>query len=137
MPIKLRAVMWDDAQFLYELLKERTPDICISHQRMPTFDEHVAFVKSSPYKYWFIIWDDELKEMGSIYLTRQDEIGLFLKKEHQGKGYGKRVLHLLLNWPDAPTTFLVNINPKNKRSIEFFKKVGFKHIQNTYRMTKK
>lgn len=30
--------------------------------------------------------------------------------------------------------FLANINPKNKKSIEFFKKNGFKILQYTYEL---
>ena len=30
--------------FLYQLLAEREPHESISHRRMPTFSEHVAFV---------------------------------------------------------------------------------------------
>jgi L-amino acid N-acyltransferase YncA len=30
--------------------------------------------------------------------------------------------------------FLANINPANARSIRMFEKMGFGHIQNTYRL---
>jgi hypothetical protein len=33
--------------------------------------------------------------------------------------------------------YLVNVNPKNKRKIDFFKKNGFKLIQFTYEMIPK
>ncbi|SVB98178.1 uncharacterized protein METZ01_LOCUS251032, partial [marine metagenome] len=35
-----------DYEFLYDLLLQRNPDANISHKKMPTYEEHVNFVKS-------------------------------------------------------------------------------------------
>ena len=39
---------------LYELLARRTHNI--SHKEMPTFEQHCDFVKSDPYRVWFLIY---------------------------------------------------------------------------------
>lgn len=65
-----------DYKFLYELLKKRDPLANISHKKMPTYKEHIKFVKSRPYKVWYVIHFGKRK-VGSIYLSKQNEIGLF------------------------------------------------------------
>lgn len=116
-------------QTLYELLSERDDTINISHREMPSYASHVAFVKSQPYMAWYLMQvDGEI--VGSIYLSKQREVGLFVFRKHEGKGYGKEALAMLQKyWPGK---LLANVNPKNERSIEFFKGQGFKLIQATY-----
>ena len=48
--IKLIKVQNSDYEFLYELLKKRDPRTNISHRAMPTYQNHVKFIKSKPYK---------------------------------------------------------------------------------------
>lgn len=114
---------------LWKLLQERTPEQSISHKRMPSYDEHRQFVAATPYQAWYIIEVDD-KPIGSVYLTKAREIGVFIFKEFHGKGYGKEAVNLLMNkWPGY---FMANINPANKASIALFAKFNAKHIQNTY-----
>ena len=86
--IYLKSVTKLDVEFLFNLLKERDPRANISHNKMPTYDEHVNFVKSKPYSKWYIIFKSEQK-VGSIYLTKNNEIGIFLSKKFQVKNIGK------------------------------------------------
>ena len=123
-----------DVQFLYNLLDERKPVTYISHKKMPTYEEHVNFVKSSPYSKWYIIEVDG-ERAGSIYLTKQNEIGIFLNEGLQEKGIGSNALNVLIG-KNPDLRYLANINPENKKSIEFFKKLGFTLIQYTYELNK-
>ena len=123
-----------DYEFLYDLLLQRNPDANISHKKMPTYEEHVNFVKSSPYSKWYIIEVDE-ERAGSIYLTKQNEIGIFLNEGLQEKGIGSNALNVLIG-KNPDLRYLANINPENKKSIEFFKKLGFRLIQYTYELNK-
>lgn len=127
---RLKNITKNDHKFLYQLLKERDPRANISHRKMPTFNEHVKFVTSKPYTKWYLIYHNN-KKAGSIYLSKQDEIGLFLKKDMQGKNIGSEALILLLKNNSRPR-YLANVAPKNDRSIKFFKKNCFKLIQYTY-----
>ena len=76
----------NDVDFLFELLKERDPRANISHKKLPTYASHIKFVDSKPYKKWYIItaYDSGKKlKVGSIYLSKNDEIGIFVSKRFQ------------------------------------------------------
>jgi RimJ/RimL family protein N-acetyltransferase len=132
--LKLKEIDEKDVQFLYNLLEERKPVTYISHKKMPTYEEHVNFVKSSPYSKWYIIEVDG-ERAGSIYLTKQNEIGIFLNEGLQEKGIGSNALNVLIG-KNPDLRYLANINPENKKSIKFFKKLGFTLIQYTYELNK-
>ena len=53
--IVLTKVSEKDLRFLYNHLKDRDPIAYISHKSMPSYREHVEFVLSKPYSYWYII----------------------------------------------------------------------------------
>jgi RimJ/RimL family protein N-acetyltransferase len=133
--IKLKSVTKSDLLFLYKILSEREPIVNISHKKMPTWKQHVKFVMSKPYSKWYIIKCDG-KSVGSVYLSKQDEIGVFIKKEMQKKKIGKRALRLLIK-SNPRSRYLANVNPKNTKSIRFFENNGFKLIQYTYELSKK
>jgi RimJ/RimL family protein N-acetyltransferase len=133
--IQLKEVDNSDHEFLFELLKNRESDVNISHKMMPNFDEHVKFVVSEPYSAWYIIIVND-KKLGSIYLSKQNEIGIFLINEMKGKGLGKIVLKLLMN-RHPRSRYLANISPNNKQSLKFFEKNNFKLIQYTYEFINK
>jgi hypothetical protein len=130
--IKLKIVNKTDHKFLYELLENRDPLVNISHKKLPTFSEHIKFVKSKPYSKWYIILQND-KRIGSIYLSKNDEIGIFLNNKR--KGIGKEALELIIQ-KNPRNRYLANISPKNKKSIKFFKNQKFKLIQYTYELTK-
>jgi RimJ/RimL family protein N-acetyltransferase len=132
--IKLRLVGKSDYRFLYNLLKERDPRANISHKIMPSYKQHVKFISSKPYFKWYII-EYGIHKAGSIYLTKNNEIGIFLKKSLQGHNIGKVALKLLIE-KNPRTRYLANTSPKNKKSICFFKKNGFKLISYTYELKK-
>ena len=132
--IKLRPVKKSDCLFLYDLLKERDPRVNISNKKMPTFPQHEKFVLSKPYSKWYIIQNFE-NDVGSVYLTKDNEIGIFLKKKILGKGIGANTLKLLIE-KNPKSRYLANVNPQNKKSIQFFKNNGFKLIQYTYELEK-
>lgn len=130
----LKEVTKSDCPFLYELLTERDPSVNISHKKMPTYEEHVEFVMSKPYSKWYII-NYKNQKSGSIYLTNQNEIGIFIKKEMRNREIGKKALRVLIKH-NPRARYLANVNPRNTRSIKFFKKNRFKLIQHTYELTK-
>ena len=134
-PIKLRLVSRLDYRFLYNLLKERDPLANISHKKMPSYHEHVLFVSSKPYSKWYVILYGANK-VGSIYITTQNEIGIFIKKSFQDKQIGSVVLKKLIQ-KNPKKRYLANVNPKNKNSINFFKKNKFKLIQHTFELNNK
>ena len=130
--INLKLISEKDHKFLYELLKEREPSTNISHKKMPTFNQHVNFVLSKPYSKWYIILQG-IDKVGSIYLSKQNEIGIFLKKESNITNIKKVVLKLMIE-KNPKKRYLANVNPKNKELIKFFKKNNFKLLQYTYEL---
>lgn len=131
MNLTLRSVyeVADAATYLYALLQEREPGQNISHRKMPTVAEHLAFVRAQPYREWFLI--EAQGVVGAIYLTRQNEIGIFVFKAHQGKGYGKAAVKLLIG-RHKDERLLANVNPSNKRSRKLFEGLHGKLLQVTY-----
>ena len=129
----------DDTVVLYELLKERTPDQSISHQKMPSEQEHRYFVKNHPYRSWWIIVS-EGHSVGAIYATFNNEIGVGILSAYQRRGFASAAIDLMIRLIDPLPAlpgqraghWLANINPQNEPSIRMFEKLGFKHIQNTY-----
>ena len=126
----LKPVTIDDAKFLFDLLKQREGIVNISHKSLPTWEEHVEYIKNNTYQSWEIIWVDNAR-IGDIYLTDRDEIGIFLDKESQSNGYGSIAINEFMK-KNGKKRYLANINPTNYKSIQFFGKHGFIHIQNTY-----
>lgn len=127
--------------YLYHLLTERDPSINISHKKMPSFREHERFFNSKPYRFWYLIEVDG-SAVGACYLTKKNEVGIAVSSQHRGKGYGLEAVNLLTQrhkpLKAIPSKrsgqFIANINPANERSIRLFRKLGFVHIQNTYRL---
>jgi len=55
-------------------------------------------------------------------------------KSNENKGISKKVLEKIIEM-NPRLRYLANVNPKNKKSLNFFKKNGFKLIQYTYELT--
>ena len=119
---------------LYDLLRERQKKVNISHRVMPTLAGHRAFVRSKPYKAWYLLKDRAAGFVGAVYLSKQDEIGLFIFKKYRGRGYGREALSMLIWKHRGVKRFLANVSPRNPASIRFFQRQKFRHIQNTYEL---
>lgn len=115
---------------LYQLLKERPPLANISHRKMPTWEQHKKFVGSKPYTAWYLILDRN-NFIGAVYLTKTDEIGIFLFEKNQGRGHARRAIRALMS-AHPRDRYLANIAPGNDPSLGLFKKLGFTLIQETY-----
>jgi len=143
-------------EFLYELMKERDPEINISHSTLPTFEQHRQFVTRRPYRLWYLIVAQMANpiegvtctppadfRIGYISATSRNEIGLVLLKEYRGQGYGplaiRELMRLHETLPAEPGVragrWLANIAPANEHSkYVFADKLGFKKIQETYQL---
>ena len=119
----------DSPATLYRLLAEREPHVNISHQKMPTPTEHMAFFCSKPYLAWYLIYV-EGDWVGACYLSKQREVGIQIFSEHQRRGHGAAALKALMAL--HPGRFLANIAPMNWGSREFFYQRGFRPLQVTY-----
>lgn len=114
-------------KFLYELLGERKDYMNISHKEMPTYEQHVHFVMTKPYKGWYVIsYGEEL--IGSVYLSKDDSVGIFIKDKCIGMGVGTAALKFIYKTFDEVETIYANIAPLNSGSIAFFVNMGFKYF---------
>ena len=132
--LSLKLVTNSDGKFLFDLLKERDSRANISHKKMPTYAEHIKFIKSKPYTKWYIVLKSKQK-IGSVYLSKNDEVGVFISKKFQGQNIGDVALCELMK-KNPRKRFLANLNPKNKKSISFVTSNGFKLIQYTFELSK-
>ena len=128
---KVDADCIDDLLALYRLLGERTPEESISHRHMPSLTEHIEFVRSQPYEAWYLIMVG-IGAVGSIYLSKQREIGVFIFRVHQRKGYGRAAVLELMRL--HPGRFLANVNPANDASHGLWQGLGGRLIQVTYQL---
>lgn len=130
----------------YQLLIERPPEANITHQRFVGLSDHEDFFDNHPYRHWFLLMTDDTSNpkkdaevcVGSLYITADDEIGIFILQEHQRRGYARESLLQAITHhkPRHGDRFKANINPRNQASIDLFKSIGSFHIQNTYALPK-
>ena len=130
--VKLKQVTKNDTLFLYELLKNKDPSTNISHKKMPSYDEHIEFVMSKPYTNWYIIECDK-KNVGSIYLSKQDEIGISIDNDYEYDKIARPALKLLVKL-NPRKRYLVNVSPDDIRSQGFLLKNGFTGLEYVYEM---
>ena len=133
--IILKEVKKSDCSFLYELLSERKSHVNISHKKTPTYAKHVKFVMSKPYSKWYVIYHTTEK-IGSVYLTKQDEIGIHFKEQNMNNKIRSKVLNMIIK-KNLRNRYLININPRNTSLRNFLKNEGFELIQHTYETSKK
>ena len=127
--LKLREIADSDFSFLYKLLKGRNPKENISHKEIPSYKQHVKFVKSKPYQKWYII-EKNRKKIGAIYFSKQNEIGIHFLPKTSSESIRQTAMQKLIK-KNPGKKYFTNVNPKNLDQIKFLKKNGFSLVQNT------
>lgn len=125
--------------FLYELLSERPVEARISHERMPTPQEHQGFVANHPFVWWYLI-EANGEWVGALEANNRNELGVSILKKWQRLGYAREALKLFVNthppMPPIPASrngrWLANIGHKNHEAKVFFDKCGFRPLQETW-----
>lgn len=145
-------------EFLYELMKEREPEISISHRELPSFEQHRQFVTRRPYRFWYLIeFVADTPEqavasggyiapvwVGYVSATHDNAVGIVLLKVFRGRGFGPLAVEALMKLhrpnPAEPSVrngqWLANIAPANERSRRAFECIGFRKIQETFEFQK-
>lgn len=134
----------DAAEILYRLLRERSEEagVNISHHALPSWEDHLAFIDSTPFRFWYLI-QVEGEIVGYVSATFLNEIGIVLFQKYRSSGYGARAVAMLMEkhrpLPAVPSQrcglWLANINPGNEKSLRMFCNLGFKVRQVTYAST--
>lgn len=124
-------------KFLYKLLKERKIQDSISHKKLPSIEKHKIFVKSKPYRYWYIIEVDGLF-FGSAYITKTNSIAIHLMKSNillyeKILGYIIENIQPLKPLPSIRgRNFIVNLSVNSTTYSKCIKKIGGVKIQETF-----
>ena len=125
----------DKVELLYNFLKNRHSPI--SHQSMPAFSEHKAFVYSHPYRAWYLIKTGS-QYVGTVYLLSNNTLGVHLES-----GYENALSDVLglIKTKHRPLKaiksvrggfFSINVSPNNHQMLDALNKLGAVHIQSTY-----
>ena len=109
---------------LYYLLQERTPYESISHKKMPTYEDHVKFVRSKPYKAWYALQNTVGQVVGAIYLSNDNCIGIGIFENCRRNNYATMAIKILME-VHKEEVYYANINPNNQKSIDLFTSLGF------------
>ena len=130
--ITLKIVTNADIEFLFDLLKKRDPISNISHKKMPSYSQHIKFIKSKPYSKWYIILKENEK-IGSIYLSKRDEIGISILDNFEFDDIARISFKLLMEL-NPRKRYLANVSPKNKISQKFLESNGFTGLEYVYEL---
>ena len=87
---------------------------------------------SKPYTNWYIIKKNG-KKVGSIYLSKRDEIGVSILDSFEFDEITKSSFKLLMEL-NPRKRYLANVSPKNKISQKFLEKNGFVGLEYVYEL---
>ena len=120
---------------LYWLLKGRTQKI--SHQSLPSFEEHKAFVLNHPYREWFLI-EENKKFIGSIYILENNCVGVNISGSNE-IAIRKSLQWILANHKPLPKikslrneNFHINVHPENETMSHVLSEMNSSLIEYTY-----
>ena len=137
----LREVDYTDMDLLFTWANDRTVrDKSFSIESIP-YEDHVKWFKrmmESDSVLQFIMVSDDLP-IGQIRLNVDNdvaEIGYSIAKEHRGKGYGHRILQLLVDilveqHPEI-TKLVAKVKPDNVASNKLFQSEGYEMQYSCY-----
>tara|TARA_B100000768_G_C11226269_1_gene352932 strand:- start:392 stop:1255 length:864 start_codon:yes stop_codon:yes gene_type:complete len=136
--LRFREVALSDSEILYNLLKKRRHGI--SHQRMPSFDDHNKFLRSDPYLHWFLIIGEY--PIGTFYIQSNNSIGLnFLKVKNE---WVSQVINFINSdfqpckgiLSKIPPYFYLNTAANDEDMIKSLSALGMSSIQVSYKINK-
>jgi N-acetylneuraminate synthase len=122
----------EQINFLYDLLRMRK--FGISHNVMPTLEQHASFVRNHPYRGWWLIHDptNTLNVIGSVYASFDNSIGIDIdlnKISFTAEFFTQKLKKEIS--PLAPESskifgdFFYNVSPKNNDLITWLSDSGY------------
>ena len=139
-----------DAKFLYEIVKQRwsTEHTNVHYKNTsicPTYDEHVKYLNTDPWKHSIIIYHKRV-DLAVMYITQDDYLSLFFlgnnlkqllrhkqisKKEYK-EGFDRIYVEFLRS--TGLSSLMGSCNPNNKYIIAWFEHGLFEHVENVYKV---
>lgn len=136
--ISFREVNTNDSKTLFYLLEKRAHSI--SHKSIPKYEDHKKFIKSKPYRYWYLIFENN-EPIGSFYVQNDNSIGLNLLVFNLDSiktilDYIKEELEPLDEVASkTPPYFYINVAYSNAELKEILKKLDSIPIQTSYKLS--
>ena len=130
----------DQIDLLYEELRLRKH--VISHQKLPKYADHKAFVHSNPYRGWWIIRHMGLV-IGTCYLSNENSMGINIRS------YSSDIVDKIISFvtdkyePLSPIAsvrdgeFFVNIPSSDLQFIDTMDRLGYSKTQISYSLRKR
>ena len=106
---------------------------------MPTYENHIKFIKSNPYRYWYLIYLNST-EIGTFYIQNNNSIGINIEqpKEIIIKKiitYVQKKIKPKKSIPSkVPEYYFINVPEKNKKLKKILEKLGCISIQKSFRI---
>ena len=127
----------DQIENLYQLLMDR--NFSISHKNLPSYSDHEKFVKSAPYRFWYLVgYSDKL--VGSFYLKWDNSIGINLNETDKNLvnkiiSYVKASLQPMPEVPSfTPNYFYLNVSANNQNLIDIIEELGEERLRVSYKL---
>jgi len=120
---------------LYLLLKNK--EYSISHNKIPSPEEHKKFVLENPYIEWYLLYKDN-NLLGSIYFHTDNSIGLNLSQPNKDDVLEIITLVKKNHYPLPPIKslrrgeFFINIPSNDLNMIQILKQLNKKEIQHSF-----
>ena len=110
----------------------------ISHSSMPSFSQHRKFVKSKPYRAWYIVVYNEVP-VGTFYLSNENVVGINIKDGLIRDLLPNVMRYILKKYKPLQeiksvraARFICNIPPKNMILRDIFDQLNQELLQLTY-----
>jgi hypothetical protein len=127
----------EQIEILYKHLKNR--EYVVSHKLMPSYQNHITFVKSRPYRYWAMVFENS-STVGEVYLQADNSIGLNLLQPTIHL-VSEVLRHIRENFEPAkevkskiPPYFYVNVAHANENLSKILLRMGGIPIQTSYKV---
>lgn len=136
--IEFTPVVPTEAQvtLLHELLMRRTHSI--SHGEVPHIDRHREFVKSHPYRAWYLVSVGG-EVVGTFYVSHENTVGVNIGEQDLVAVLERIVAHVAGNYSPLPgipsvrsPVFLINVPPDNLPLQKALERLDKKILQITY-----
>lgn len=124
------------SKILYDLLKKR--EYKISHNNLPSIEEHDKFVRSHPYLHWYLIFCGSA--VGTFYIKMDNSIGFNILATRVD--WIRQVLRFITtkfqpsqsNPSKVPPYFFINTASDNLDMIRILSDLGHNEIQISHRI---
>lgn len=105
---------------------------------MPAWSDHQKFVKSNPYRAWYLVKKDYENFIGTVYLTNENHVSIALPSSNDLEI--SEVLHWVMKHHKPlkgiksvrPDHYQINIPSSDLNFMSLLDEMGYQQVQVTY-----